>query len=622
MLMRLSKHRSIIAPIAVVILFLGLTLPLATFAGAPPENTKFKHMRVMADGDVPTPASGYGNLFYNGTVWRLKDSTGTFTDMTGTVGGATTSAEYLVGAAEGGLSAERVVTDTATVSWDLATASAAKANVVAASIGTTQLTNDGVTYAKLQNVSATNRFLGRITAGAGDAEELTGTQATTLLDPFTDVLKGLVPASGGGTTNFLRADGTWAVPAGGGGGGSPGGSDTQVQFNDGGSFGGDSGFVFDKTANALTLGVSGGTGGKLDIYGTTGPNLITITDGRIENSRSTGYFNFTNATGSLDFLHGKVVMNGTTDITSLTGGIGTSDAATNTTTDALILRHETSGTPATNFGTRLAFQAESTTTSNRDMGGLKFTWATATDATRQSSYAIQALSTTQTIVDKEGFDYTNGRFFWNVDDANPRWYMSIYDFYGALGTGSAQVSSYLPAFPAPNEGGFTWVGDTDTGMYRPAANTVGFSTAGTARWSFNASGHFVPATDATYDIGDSTHYIKDLYLLNSLYKLVATAAAGSPTVDLATGAIQEVTLSDIDGAHTITWSNLKAGAVYTITILQDATDGGETVTWDSHTKWAAGTAPTLTSAAGSRDVFTFYSDGTNLYETGRTLDVR
>ncbi len=39
-----------------------------------------------------------------------------------------------------------------------------------------------------------------------------------------------------------------------GGGGTPGGSDTQVQFNDGGAFGGDSGLVFNKTANALTLG--------------------------------------------------------------------------------------------------------------------------------------------------------------------------------------------------------------------------------------------------------------------------------------------------------------------------------------------------------------------------------
>jgi hypothetical protein len=62
----------------------------------------------------------------------------------------------------------------------------------------------------------TNRFFGRITAASGPGEELTGTQATTLLDSFTSALKGLAPASGGGTTNFLRADGSWAVPAGGG----------------------------------------------------------------------------------------------------------------------------------------------------------------------------------------------------------------------------------------------------------------------------------------------------------------------------------------------------------------------------------------------------------------------
>ena len=35
---------------------------------------------------------------------------------------------------------------------------------------------------------------------------------------FTSTDDGLAPASGGGTTNFLRADGTWAAPSGGGGG--------------------------------------------------------------------------------------------------------------------------------------------------------------------------------------------------------------------------------------------------------------------------------------------------------------------------------------------------------------------------------------------------------------------
>lgn len=43
----------------------------------------------------------------------------------------------------------------------------------------------------------------------------TGTDA--VLSLFTSTDPGLVPLSGGGTTNFLRADGNWAAPSGGGG---------------------------------------------------------------------------------------------------------------------------------------------------------------------------------------------------------------------------------------------------------------------------------------------------------------------------------------------------------------------------------------------------------------------
>jgi hypothetical protein len=83
--------------------------------------------------------------------------------------------------------------------------------------GATTIANDAVTNAKLADV-ATATIKGRATTGTGDPEDLTGTQATALLDVFTSGAKGLAPASGGGTTNFLRADGTWAAPAGGGGG--------------------------------------------------------------------------------------------------------------------------------------------------------------------------------------------------------------------------------------------------------------------------------------------------------------------------------------------------------------------------------------------------------------------
>jgi hypothetical protein len=40
--------------------------------------------------------------------------------------------------------------------------------------------NDAITYAKIQNVSATSRVLGRISSGAGDVEELTGANIATI----------------------------------------------------------------------------------------------------------------------------------------------------------------------------------------------------------------------------------------------------------------------------------------------------------------------------------------------------------------------------------------------------------------------------------------------------------
>lgn len=49
-----------------------------------------------------------------------------------------------------------------------------KGDITVASSGTVwTIDNDAVTYAKMQNVSATNRLLGRATAGSGNAEEIT-----------------------------------------------------------------------------------------------------------------------------------------------------------------------------------------------------------------------------------------------------------------------------------------------------------------------------------------------------------------------------------------------------------------------------------------------------------------
>jgi hypothetical protein len=63
------------------------------------------------------------------------------------------------------------------------------------------IANDAVTYAKMQNVSATSRFLGRKTAGAGDPEELTASDAKTILAIAQADVSGLTTSS---TPQFAR----------------------------------------------------------------------------------------------------------------------------------------------------------------------------------------------------------------------------------------------------------------------------------------------------------------------------------------------------------------------------------------------------------------------------------
>jgi hypothetical protein len=59
--------------------------------------------------------------------------------------------------------------------------------------------------------------------------------------------------AGSNVTVTTGTNGSVTISSTGGGGGTPGGSNTDVQFNDGGSFGGDSDFTYDKTLNELTL---------------------------------------------------------------------------------------------------------------------------------------------------------------------------------------------------------------------------------------------------------------------------------------------------------------------------------------------------------------------------------
>lgn len=71
-----------------------------------------------------------------------------------------------------------------------------------------------------------------------------------------------------------------------------------------------------------------------------------------------------------------------------------------------------------------------------------------------------------------------------------------------LTNGTASAPSYS----------FSSAGNTNTGLFLPATDTLGISTDGTLRWKVNASGHLLAEADNTYDIGTSGNSPRSLYL--------------------------------------------------------------------------------------------------------------
>jgi hypothetical protein len=121
--------------------------------------------------------------------------------------------------------------------------------------------------------------------------------------------------SGGVNGYVLQTDGTgnlsWTAQSGGGGNGSPGGSNTQIQYNDGGVFGGSVGFTFNKVSNAVAipgnLSVTGGIAGTLTTAAQ--PNITSV--GTLGNLVVTNNINAASLTTGLITLNGNLNSNGT-----------------------------------------------------------------------------------------------------------------------------------------------------------------------------------------------------------------------------------------------------------------------------------------------------------------------
>jgi hypothetical protein len=91
--------------------------------------------------------------------------------------------------------------------------------------------------------------------------------ASNITSAFTNLGNvGNVRITGGVNGYVLQTDGTgnldWAAAGGGGGNGTPGGSNTQIQYNDSGVFGGNTGFTFNEVSGNVNI------PGNLSIAGT------------------------------------------------------------------------------------------------------------------------------------------------------------------------------------------------------------------------------------------------------------------------------------------------------------------------------------------------------------------
>lgn len=171
-------------------------------------------------------------------------------------------------------------------------------------------------------------------------------------------------------------------------------------------------------------------------------------------------------------------------------------------------------------------------------------------------------------------------------------------------TGDLVMSSANITFLTTSNSGLYW--NNTSFIHSPSANVVVLGTSSTEDIRIDSTGNVGIKTSSPAASLDVVGSISDAKANNISQTLTDGV---SITWDGSLGRIATVTLG---GNRTLAnATNLRVGT-YILHVIQD-TVGSRTLTFSNQYKFTANVQPTLTTAANSRDLFSFVSDGTNMY---------
>lgn len=518
---------------------------------------------------------------------------------------------------------------------------------------------DGSTPVNVYVDPTTHRLL--VSSVPGSLDDLTDVTITSAAQGDILYYNGTawVNLAAGTNGNYLKTQGAGANPVWAAVTASPGGSDTQVQFNDGGTLSGDAGFVFNKTTDIATIGgvVTPSTGSGYYVYNTVdqttnyertrlfyNSNVFTI----LQESGGTGVtrtIRIGSATQFINIEPQAVSPKITVQFGSTGVAVGSNISGTHT--SASIVQASLSLTPTISQSSTGGYTAllinptESSTGSGAknliqaQVGGSdKFTVDNtgAVVGTKFNGLTITSSTGTLTITNGKTLSFSNTLTFTGTDGSSVA--------FGAGGT-VAYTANKLSVFAATTSSELAGVISDETGSgalvfaTSPTLTTPRFADLG---YIADANGNELIVMDT---VASAIPYIRvanaatggnpliiaegetnvtlqlagtgtgKVYHSTSIYGDITSDSDGATvTFNLATSNIHTVTLG---GNRTLALSNAAVGQCFIVRLVQDGT-GSRTVTWFTTIKWAGGVAPTLTTTASKADTFGFLCTSSGNYD--------